>query len=102
MIIQFSNIERFAIVFILIRIMKADNIIAPQEQIFMNKIFEKFNIYKEDIPILSNLDLLQCELLIKDLDTSKKKYVLQLCDEMAKCDGNVDTRELAIINNLFG
>lgn len=97
---KYTNIERYALIFILMQVMEADSVIHEQEIAFLNRIFIQFEITEQEISIISNLDLQQCESIIMEMESSKKKEAVALFKEMASCDGYIDPRELKIIDHL--
>lgn len=97
---EYTNIERYALIFILMQVMEADSIIHEQEIAFLNRMFIKFKITEQEISIISNLDLQQCESIIREMESLKKEEAISLFKEMASCDGYTDPRELKIIDHL--
>ena len=52
---NFTKIEKYAIVIVLLCIMKADGIIHPKEEEFMNEIYSNFDITISDLENISNI-----------------------------------------------
>lgn len=95
-----THIQKYAIISVLINIMKADNVIHPKEIEFLNDIFIRFNITESEIDSIQSLDLNMDKSIIKAMDDDMKKDVVDLCIQMTNCDGYADPRELTIIENL--
>lgn len=53
---NFTTIEKYAIIKVLSHIMKADGIIHPKEEIYMDKTYSDFSITINDIEDISNID----------------------------------------------
>lgn len=53
---NFTQIEKYAIIKILLCIMKADGIIDPKEEDFMNHIYSCFAITISELEDISNID----------------------------------------------
>lgn len=60
---NFTKIEKYAIVIVLLCIMKADGIIHPKEEEFMNEIYSNFDITISDLENISNIDDIQAIIL---------------------------------------
>lgn len=101
MIQQLTINEKFAIVSILSQIMKADGIIHPKEEEYMDKVYEDFGITVNDIEDMANMNDIQAINIIKELSEEKQQYARTLFEGMAASDGFVDPREMDIINNVF-
>ena len=56
---SFTTIEKYAIVKVLSHIMKADGIIHPKEEEYMNQTYSDFSITIHDIEDISNIDDIQ-------------------------------------------
>lgn len=100
MINELSIAEKRVIFYILSLIMKADNILNPAEIDFLDSIFEKFQL---DINEFDHMDDLSFDELRKEYQVFSpeiKKYANMLFESMAECDGYVDPRELALIQQL--
>ena len=61
---NFTKIEKYAIINILLCIMKADGIIHPKEEEYMNQTYSDFSITIHDIEDISNIDDIQSKLII--------------------------------------
>ena len=101
MVKEYTDIERYALFFILMRIMEADYIIDEREKILLNRLFVEFEIKEYEISIISNMEQRQCELIIKEIESSKKEFAVSLFNKMAMADNVLDSRELAIIERIL-
>lgn len=93
--------EKFAIIAILSEIMKADGIIHPKEEEYINSIYKTFGVTINDLEDIGNMDIIQAETIIEKMGEEKRNYARSLFLEMARCDGYVHPKELQIINSIF-
>ena len=98
---ELSTNEKYAIVSILYQIMNADGIVHPKEEEFMNKVYVELGINVNDIEEIANMNDIQAENIIRSMSSSPKAYAQSLFISMAECDGYVDPKETAIIEQLF-
>ena len=98
---QFTSIEKFAIVTILSQIMKADGIIHPKEEEYMDKVYAEFGIMISDMEDITNMDAIQAKSVINAMQVEKKQYAQSLFVSMAKSDGFIHPLETEIINQLW-
>ena len=61
---SFTTIEKYAIVKVLSHIMKADGIIHPKEEEYMDQTYSDFSITIHDLEDISNIDDIQTKLII--------------------------------------
>ena len=99
--IQLTINEKYAIVNILSQIMKADGIIHPKEEEFMNRAYSELGITINDIEEISNIDDIQAKLIIDKMPNENKEYARSLFIGMAESDGYVHPTETMIINQVF-
>ena len=64
--IQFTAIEKYAIVTILSQIMNADGIVHPKEEEYMNHVYAKLGITISDMEDMANMDDIQAKLVINN------------------------------------
>lgn len=95
---SFTTIEKYAIIKVLSHIMKADGIIHPKEEEYMDQIYSEFSITIKDIENISNIDDIQTRLIISRMSEDNKTRAQSLFDGMAKVDGFVHPKEIDIIN----
>ena len=93
--------EKYAIVNILSQIMKADGIIHPKEEEYMDKVYGELGITINDLEDAANIDDLQAQLIIDEMNTENRDYARSLFVGMAESDGYVHPKESAIINQIF-
>lgn len=98
---SFTTIEKYAIIKVLSHIMKADGIIRPKEEKFMDKIYGDFSITINDIENISNIDDIQTKLIIKGMADENKILAKALFVGMAEADGIIHPKETEIINQIF-
>ena len=98
--IEYTNTEKIVVVFFLYEIMKADTIIHPAEESYINKMLELFNISTKDLDRMELLDYSYCESVLRGFSTAKMDYAKKCFVEMSKADGYVDYREQKLINDL--
>lgn len=96
-----TSSEKYAIVNILSQIMKADGIIHPKEEEYMDKVYGELGITINDLEDAANIDDLQAKLIIDEMNTENRDYARSLFVGMAESDGYVHPKESAIINQFF-
>ena len=87
----FTTIEKYAIIKVLSHIMKADGIIHPKEEEYMDQIYSDF----------SNIDDIQTKLIICGMSDKNKSIAQTLFVGMAEADGIIHPKESEIINQIF-
>ena len=98
---NFTKIEKYAIVIVLLCIMKADGIIHPKEEEFMNEIYSNFDITISDLENISNIDDIQANHIVHKMTVEKKAQIMPLFVGMAKADGFIHPKEMEIIDRIF-
>ena len=98
---QFTTIEKFAIVTILSQIMKADGIIHPKEEEYMDKVYTELGIMISDMEDITNMDAIQAKSIINAMQVEKKQFAQSLFVSMAKADGYIHPLETGIIDKLW-
>lgn len=98
---QFTIIEKFAIVTILSQIMKADGIIHPKEEEYMDKVFAELGIIISDMEDMANMDDIQARAVINEMLDDKKQYAQSLFVSMAEADGYLHPKETEIMKHLW-
>lgn len=91
--------EKRIIFQILIYIMKADSIEDPNEICFLDQVFHDFQFSISEFDHMELMDLDYLKRAFATFQEDKKIYAKKLFYDMAKCDGYVDPRELAIFEN---
>lgn len=95
---KFTKIEKYAIINILSYIMKADGIIHPNEEDFMNKVYSSFAIKISELEDITNIDDIQANHIVRCMTNKKKEQAMSLFVGMAKADGFIHPKEIEIIN----
>lgn len=98
---QLATIEKFAIVTILSQIMKADGVIHPKEEEYMDKVYVELGITISDMEDITNMDAIQAKSVINKMQDEKKKYAQLLFVSMAQADGYIHPLETEIIDHLW-
>ncbi len=93
--------EKYAIANILSQIMKADGIIHPKEEEFMDKVYGELELTITDLEDAANIDNIQSQLIINEMSEENRRLAHSLLIGMAESDGFVHPKESAIINMLF-
>lgn len=97
----FTEIEKYAIVNLLTSIMRADGIIHPNEEKYMNSVYKDFGITVKKLEDISDIDDTQTNHIIKNMSSENKTKAHLLCKGMAEADGFIHPKEMEIINKLF-
>ena len=98
---NFTKMEKYAIINILSCIMKADGIIHPKEEEFMNRTYHDFGITVSDLEDIAILNDIQAKHIVCDMSDKKKRQAMLLCMEMAKADGFIHPKEIETIKQIF-
>jgi uncharacterized tellurite resistance protein B-like protein len=98
---QLTTYEKYAIISILSQIMKADGIIHPKEEEFMDKAFGELGITINDLGDIASIDEIQAKLIIDGMTSESRNYARTLFIGMAESDCYVDPRETALINKMI-
>lgn len=99
---DFTQNEKYAILFILSEIMKADGCIDSKEQQFLEQMYEEFNITVLELSYILDLDFVISENIISSMTPEKKAKALTYFELMAQCDGFVDPREQELMKHFIG
>lgn len=81
--------------------MKADGIIHPKEEEYMDKVYDELGITINDLEDVANIDDLQAKLVIDEMSKENRDYARSLFIGMAESDGYVHPKEAAIIERFF-
>lgn len=73
---NFTKTEKYAIIYILSCIMKADGIVHPKEEEFMNQIYSNLAITISELEEITSIDDIQANHIVRSM-TNKKK--IKLC-----------------------
>ena len=95
---QLTILEKFAIVVILSRIMRADGIIHPKEEEYMNKVYAELGIAISDMEDITNLDYIQAMSIVNKMEKENKEYACSLFITMSMADGYIHPLEKLIID----
>ena len=97
---EFTSIEKMAIIFFLGKIMEADSIIHPNELEFMDMMYEKLDVSPSDLSRLEMMDLEYCKGIITSMSMEKLEIAKESFVEMALSDGYYDPKEKVLIESL--
>ena len=98
---QLTTYEKYAIISILSQIMKADGIIHPKEEEFMDQAYCELGITINDLEGISNMDILETKHIIDGMSATNKEYARKLFVGMAESDGFLHPREVDVINKIL-
>ena len=98
---KFTSTEKYAIVYILNQLMKADGIIDPNEQVYLENIYEELNITIIDLSYVLDYNFDISKQIIAAMPDDKKTKALTYFNTMAQCDGFIDDRETSMINQFI-
>lgn len=97
----FTTIEKYAIVNVLLHIMKADGIIHPKEEEYMDLVYRDFGITINDLEDISDIDDIQTKLIISAMTCENKALARSLFVGMADADGYIHPKETEIIDQIL-
>lgn len=95
--LQYSQIEKSAIINILSLIMQADRVIHPKEIDYLDNILLEFGMDAQDLDHLGFNDFMSNKDIINKMDKNKLEEAKRMFSEMASIDGYIDPRESEII-----
>ena len=98
---SFTTIEKYAIVKVLSHIMKADGIIHPKEEEFMNQIYSNFAITISELENITSIDDIQANHIVRSMTNKKKDQAMSLFVGMAQTDSFIHPKEIEIINQFL-
>lgn len=93
--------EKRTIFQILVLIMKADDVIRPEEIEFLDGVFNDFHLSIDEFDHMEEIEIDYLKKEFSLFSDETKDYAKRLFIEMSKCDGFVDPRETLLIENLF-
>lgn len=96
-----TTYEKYAIVNILSQIMKADGIINPKEEEYMDNVYGELDITINDLEDVANIDDIQAKIIIDEMSEENRAYARSLFIGMAESDGFAHPKETAIIHQIF-
>lgn len=97
---DFSTIEKMAIVFFLNKIMEADSIIDCREVEFMDQMYERLSVSESELSMLEMMDLEYSKGIISAMDSEKLEYAKGLFEGMALSDCYYAPSEKCLIESL--
>jgi len=97
---EFTSIEKMAIIFFLGKIMEADSIIHPKELEFMDLIYEKLDVSPDNLSMLEMMDLEYCKGIISGMTPDKLSFAKESFVGIALSDGYYDPKERILIDSL--
>lgn len=95
---EYSLKEKYAIIFVLWEIMKADGIIDEREKNFLDRTYVELGISVNELQNIVDMDLVQSQIILKSMTDDKINKANEYFINMCACDGYVDERETEIIN----
>lgn len=98
---NFTTVEKYAILHILSSIMKADGIINPKEEEYMNQVYRAFSTTIQDLEEISDFDDILAKHIIKRMRNENKKLARTIFTDMAKADGFIHPKEIEVIDQMF-
>lgn len=97
----FTEYEKTVIISLMKMVMEADFIIHPLEEEYLNSVLKKIEVSGDLLCCYSPMELQPCIVCVRAMNKKKKEYVYKIMKEMSEADGNVDPRELDLINKIL-
>ena len=97
---EFTSIEKMAIIYFLGKIMEADSIIHPDELEFMDLMYRKLDVSPDDLSRLEMMDLEYSKGIISNMSMDKLVIAKESFVQMAMSDGYYDPKERDLIESL--
>lgn len=98
---EFTSIEKMAIIFFLRQIMEADSIIDPREISFLDGMFDILSVTEADLPRLEMMDLEYSKTILNGMPQEKLSYLKNVFEGMALSDNFFDPKERTLIESLY-
>ena len=98
---NFTSLEKSAIITILYSIMQSDGNVDPREQNFLDEFLREFAITIDEYTAAAHMDRAECKRIINALPEEKKNKVTKYFLDMVGVDGKVDLRELSVLHELM-
>ena len=98
---QFDKIEKEAINYLLSELMKVDGHTDIQEAATLYEINRRLGISINEAEESLSLSFEEAKLIIGEMNSAKKKHVLNLLKQMSETDGKVDLAESELIKSIF-
>jgi len=98
---QFEKLEKEAINYLLSELMKADGHTDIQEAATLYEINRRLRITVNEAAESLELSFEEAKSIVGNMNSDKKKYVLNLLKQMSETDGNVDFAESELIKSIF-
>jgi len=98
---QFTRLEKEAINYLLSELMKADGHTDVNEAATLYEINRRLRISINEAEESLSMSFEESKNIVKKMNFDKKKYVLNLLNQMAETDGNVDFTEKELIKSIF-
>lgn len=97
----FSIPEKLAFVKMIHSIIVADCVIHKKELQFLTELSQRLNFNLSFIQQAKTMDLDKSQVILDEMETSKKEMVIQVLQEMAHIDGFIVDQEMSILLDLF-
>lgn len=97
---EFTTIEKMAIIFFLGEIMEADSIIDSREVEFMDSMYERLDVQESDLDVLEMMDLEYSIRVITGMERDKIIFSKDAFEKMALADGYYHPLEKKMIDSL--
>jgi len=98
---QFEKTEKEAINYLLSELMKADGHTDIQEAATLYEINRRLGITINEAEESLSFSFEEAKHIIGEMNSAKKKHVLNLLKQMSETDGKVDLAESELIKNIF-
>ena len=98
---NFGKNEKEAINYLLSELMKADGRTDVHEAATLYEINKRLEISVNEAEASFSLSFEESKAIISNMNKDKKSYVLDLLNQMAATDGNVDFTEKELIKSIF-
>jgi uncharacterized tellurite resistance protein B-like protein len=97
---EFSIDERRVILVLLSEVMKADEIIRPEEENCLTSITDSLGTTNEDLDHLDSMDWNKALAAFSKMTKEKRAVAIKMCKDMAMADNDYDKRERFLIDQL--
>ncbi len=98
---KFTRQEKEAINYLLSELMKADGHTDVNEAVTLYEINRRLRISINEAEESLSMSFEESKTIVQNMNIDKKRYVLNLLNQMAATDGNVDFTEKELIKSIF-
>ncbi len=97
---EYSNIEKAAIVCLLIELINADKTVALDERYIFNQICNELAVTQDIFDAGKSMDMDYAVVVVKHMNEDQKMAIAVLMTRIIDADGGVHDKELSVLNKI--